>query len=82
MCCSYLVGCSLGAFPPTLLVQGEPFGLLLVVTLAFVQPPVASKLFRLLVQFVPQSKKVFLVIALVIFALMLFMLFTTSSAPC
>lgn len=76
----FFLGRSLGAFPPTLLVQGEPFELTPVVLLSFVPPLLAALLFLLLARFVAKPKRVFLVIALIVFVLMFFTPFTIPGA--
>jgi hypothetical protein len=77
----FFVGRSLGAFPPTLLIQGEPFALLPVVMLSFFPPLLAAALFVLLARFVARPKRIFLVIALIVFVLMFFTPFSIPNVP-
>lgn len=77
----FFLGRRLGAFPPTLLVQGEPFELTPVVMLSFVPPLLGAALFALLARFVANPKRIFWVIALIVFALMFFTPFSIPNAP-
>ncbi len=76
----FFLGRNLGAFPPTLLVQGEPFELLPVLLLSFVPVLLGAALFALLARFVARPKRIFWIIALVVFALMFFTPFTIPNA--
>lgn len=77
----YFVGRLVGAFPPTLRVQGEPFSVVAVVLFSFFPVLVAALLFALLVRFAPRPKRIFYVIAALVFALMFFTPFTIPAAP-
>lgn len=77
----YFVGRLLGAFPPSVLVQGEPFELLPVVLLSFFAVLAAAVVFALLARFVPRPKRVFWIVAAVIFVLMIFTPLTIPAAP-
>lgn len=77
----YFVGRIFGAFPPTVLVQGEPFSVVPVIVLSFFSVLVAALVFALLARFVPRPKRVFYIVAFVIFALMFFTPFTIPAAP-
>lgn len=66
----YFAGRILGAFPPTLLVQGEPFSVVAVVLFSFFPVLVAALVFALLARFIPRPKRVFHIVAAVIFVLM------------
>ncbi|CAA9574296.1 MAG: hypothetical protein AVDCRST_MAG86-2004 [uncultured Truepera sp.] len=76
----YFDGRILGAFPPTLLVQGEPFSVVAVVLFSFFPVLVAALVFALLARFVPRPKRVFYIVAAVVFALMFFTPFTIPAA--
>jgi hypothetical protein len=77
----YFAGRVLGAFPPTVLVQGEPFSVVPVIVLSFFSVLVAALIFALLARFVPRPKRVFYIVALVVFAMMLFTPFSIPAAP-
>lgn len=77
----YFVGRILGAFAPTVLVQGEPFSVVPVIVLSFFSVLIAALVFALLARFVPRPKRVFYIVALVIFVLMFFTPFTIPAAP-
>lgn len=77
----YFVGRIFGAFPPTLLVRGEPFSVVPVVLFSFFPVLLAALLFALLVRFAPRPKRIFYVVAAVVFALMFFTPFSLPAAP-
>lgn len=77
----YFVGRLFGAFPPTLLVQGEPFSVVAVIVLSFFPPLVAALLFAVLARFAPRPKRIFYVVAAVVFVLMAFTPFSIPAAP-
>lgn len=77
----YFVGRLLGAFAPTILVQGEPFSVVPVIMLSFFSVLIAAVVFALFVRFVPRPKRVFYIVAAVIFMLMFFTPFTIPAAP-
>lgn len=77
----YFAGRIFGAFPPTVLVQGEPFSVVPVIMLSFFSVLVAAVVFALFARFVPRPKQVFYIVAAVIFVLMLFTPFTIPAAP-
>jgi hypothetical protein len=77
----YLVGRLLGAFPPYVLVQGEPFSVVPVIMLSFFSVLIAALVFALFVRFVPRPRRVFYIVAAVIFVLMFFTPFTIPAAP-
>lgn len=77
----YFVGRILGAFPPTVLVQGEPFSVVPVIMLSFFSVLIAALVFALFARFVPQPRRVFYIVATVIFVLMFFTPFTIPAAP-
>lgn len=77
----YFVGRIVGAFPPTLLVRGEPFSVIPVVLLSFFPVLVAALIFALLARFAPRPKRIFYIIAGVVFVLMFFTPFSVPGAP-
>jgi len=80
----YFAGGALGAFPPSVQVQGEPFSVLPVVIFSFVPVLVAALVFALLARFTQRPKRVFYIVAAVVFVLMFFTPFTPftlSAAP-
>ena len=77
----YFAGRALGAFPPSVQVQGEPFSVIPVVIFSFVPVLVAALVFALLARFVARPKRVFYIVAVVVFVLMFFTPFTIPAAP-
>ena len=77
----YFAGAALGAFPASVQVQGQPFSVIPVVIFSFVPVLVAALVFALLVRFTAQPKRVFYIVAAVIFVLMFFTPFTIPAAP-
>jgi len=77
----YFAGRIFGAFPPTVRVQGEPFDVVPVIVLSFFSVLVAALIFALLARFVPRPKRIFYIVALVVFVLMFFTPFTIPAAP-
>ena len=77
----YFLGRLFGAFPATLQVQGQPFSVIPVIIFSFFPVVVAALVFLLLVRFTAQPKRIFYVVAAVIFALMIFTPFTLAGAP-
>jgi len=77
----YFLGDIFGAFPPSVQVQGQPFGVIPVILFSFFPVVIAALVFLLLVRFTAQPKRVFYIVAAVIFALMIFTPFTLAGAP-
>lgn len=77
----YFVGRILGAFSPTVLVRGEPFSAIPVVLLSFFPVLAAALVFALLVRFTERPKRIFYVIAAVIFVVMFLTPFSVPAAP-
>ena len=77
----YFLGRLFGAFPPTVQVQGQPFSVVSVIVFSFFPVVVAALVFLLLVRFTAQPKRIFYIVAAVIFALMIFTPFTLTGAP-
>lgn len=77
----YFVGRIVGAFPPTLLVRGEPFSVVAVVLFSFFPVLIAALVFALLARFAPRPKRIFYIIAAAVFALMFLTPFSIPAAP-
>lgn len=77
----YFLGDIFGAFPPSVQAQGEPFTVIPVILASFFPVIVASLVFSLLVRFTARPKRMFYIVAAVIFALMIFTPFTIAGAP-
>ena len=77
----YFVAKLFGAFPPTVQVQGQPFSVVSVIIFSFFPVVIAALVFFLLVRFTARPKRIFYIVAAVIFALMIFTPFTLAGAP-
>lgn len=77
----YFAGGALGAFPPSVQVQGQPFSVLPIIIFSFVPVLVAALVFALLARFVARPKRVFYIVAAVVFVLMVYTPFTLSAPP-
>lgn len=77
----FFLGRILGAFPPTVRAYGDPFTVVPVVFATFFSVLAAALVFALLVRFVPRPKRVFYLVALLIFVLMSITPFTIPAAP-
>ncbi len=77
----YFLGDLFGAFPPSVQAQGQPFTVVPVIIASFFPVVVAALVFLLLVRFTAQPKRIFYLVAAVIFALMIFTPFTLAGAP-
>ena len=77
----YFLGRLFGAFPATLQVQGQPFSVIPVIIFSFFPVVIAALVFLLLLRFTAQPKRIFYIVAAVIFALMIFTPFTLAGAP-
>ena len=77
----YFLGNLFGAFPPLVQVQGQPFTVVPVIVFSFFPVVLAALVFLLLVRFTARPKRVFYIVAAVIFALMIFAPFTIAGAP-
>lgn len=76
----YFVGRLVGAFLPTLLVREMPFSVVPVVLFSFFPVLTAALVFAVLVRFAPRPKRIFYVVAAVVFVLMFFTPFTIPAA--
>ena len=76
----YFLGKLFGAFPPTVQAQGQPFSVIPVILASFFPVVIAALVFLLLVRFTAQPKRIFYLVAAVIFALMIFTPFTVAGA--
>lgn len=76
----YFLGDIFGAFPPSVQTQGQPFTVIPVTLTSFFPVIVAALIFLLLVRFTAQPKRIFYIVAAVLFALMIFMPFTVAGA--
>ena len=61
--------------------QGQPFSVVPVIIFSFFPVVVAGLVFLLLLRFTAQPKRIFYIVAAVIFALMIFTPFTLAGAP-
>ena len=77
----YFLGNLFGAFPPTVQVQGQPFTVVPIIIFSFFPVIIAALVFLLLVRFTAQPKRIFYIVAAVIFTLMIFTPFTIAGAP-
>ena len=77
----YFLGNLFGAFPLSVQVQGQPFSVIPVILFSFFPVVIAALVFLLLVRFTAQPKRIFYIVAAVIFALMIFTPFTIAGAP-
>ena len=76
----YFLGDLFGAFPPSVQAQGQPFSVIPVILFSFFPVVIASLVFWLLARFTARPKRIFYIVAIVIFALMIFTPFTLAGA--
>ncbi len=77
----YFLGDIFGAFPPSVQAQGQPFSVIPVILSSFFPIIIASLVFLLLARFTAQPKRIFYIVAAVLFTLMIFTPFTLAGAP-
>lgn len=75
----YFLGDIFGAFPPSVQVQGQPFSVIPVILSSFFTIIIASLVFLLLARFTAQPKRIFYIVAAVLFVLMIFTPFTFAA---